>query len=200
MSQIECELKMRLPGGQAARRLGTVLGVPLATLEQVNLYLETTDGQVASGRSMVRLRREEGRWTLTYKRGLQVQAGYFEAREVEALLGASPEAEWSEADLPGLESLAPLRALRADGVLGELSVSGEVYNLRARYRLSNGDILELDRTRFPGGREDWEVEVETRRPEEVRALLTDLFDRAGVALEEQRQTKYERFLEAISPS
>lgn len=200
MSQIECELKMRLPGEQAARRLGTVLGAPLATVEQVNLYLETADGQVASGPSMVRLRREEGRWTLTYKRGLQVQAGYFEAREVEALLDASPEAEWSEADLPGLESLAPLRALRADGVPGELSVLGEVYNLRASYRLSNGDILELDRTRFPGGREDWEVEVETRRPEEVRALLADLFDRVGVALEEQRQTKYERFLEAISPS
>jgi uncharacterized protein YjbK len=200
VSQIECELKMRLPGEQAARRLGTVLGAPLATVEQVNLYLETADGQVASGPSMVRLRREEGRWTLTYKRGLQVQAGYFEAREVEALLDASPEAEWSEADLPGLESLAPLRALRADGVPGELSVLGEVYNLRASYRLSNGDILELDRTRFPGGREDWEVEVETRRPEEVRALLADLFDRVGVALEEQRQTKYERFLEAISPS
>lgn len=200
MSQIECELKMRLPGGQAARRLGTVLGVPLATIDQVNLYLETADRQVASGRRMVRLRREGGRWILTYKRGLQVQAGYFEAREVEAVLCANPEAGWSQADLPGLEPLAPLRALRADGVVGDLSVSGEVHNLRARYRLSNGDILELDRTRFPGGREDWEVEVETPRPEEVRALLAGLADQAGVALEEQRQTKYERFLEAIQPS
>jgi uncharacterized protein YjbK len=200
VSQVERELKMRLQGAQAARRLGTVLGVPLATIDQVNLYLETADRQVASGRRMVRLRREGGRWILTYKRGLQVQAGYFEAREVEAVLCAGPEADWSQADLPALEQLAPLQALRADGVAGNLSICGEVHNLRARYRLSNGDILELDRTRFPGGREDWEVEVETRRPEEVRALLAGLSDQAGVALEEQRQTKYERFLEAIQPS
>lgn len=200
MSQVERELKMRLEGAEAAQRLGMALGLPFETVQQVNLYLETTDHQVASGRSMVRLRCEEGRWILTYKRGLQVQAGYFEAREVEAVLCANPEAGWSQADLPGLETLAPLRALRADGVVGDLSVSGEVHNLRARYRLSNGDILELDRTRFPGGREDWEVEVETPRPEEVRALLAGLADQAGVALEEQRQTKYERFLEAIQPS
>ncbi len=200
MSELERELKLRLDGAEAARRLGRVLGVPFETVEQVNLYLETADRQVAAGRSMVRLRREEGRWILTYKRGLRVQAGYFEAREVEAVLPAGPKTRWSEADLPRLEQLAPLLALRADGVAGGLSVSGQVHNLRVRHRLSNGDILELDRTRFPGDRVDWEVEVETRRPEEVRVLLAGLAEEAGVVLEEQQQTKYERFLEAVKPS
>jgi len=200
MSGLERELKLRLEGAEAAQRLGNVLGVPFETVQQVNLYLETTRHQVASGRCMVRLRCEAGRWSLTYKRGLRVQAGYFEAREVEAVLPDCLKGHWSEADLPALEQLPPLQALRADGVAGNLSISGEVHNLRARFRLSNGDILELDRTRFPGDRVDWEVEVETRKPDEVRALLAGLAEEAGVVLQEQRQTKYERFLEAVKPS
>lgn len=197
MSGLERELKLRLQDGEAAGLLARVLGEPFEIVEQLNVYLDTRARQVASSRSMVRLRREGGRWSLTYKRGLRVQAGYFEAREVEVPLAALPQTDWSELGLSGLEDLAPLEALRADGVPGELAISGEVHNRRSRYRLSQGEVLELDRTRFPDGRVDWEVEVETRRPDEVRGLLADLAQRAGILFEEQDKTKYERFLEAL---
>lgn len=193
---MERELKFRLAGEADWRRLEAVLGPPSARLEQVNTYLDTPGREVAAGRAMLRLRSEDGRKAMTYKRGVRVEGGYFEARETESALG---EEEWSRlgaGDLAGLEDLPPLKALRADGVSGPLASCGEVRNLRQRFPLPTGDHLELDRTEFPNGRTDFEIEVETLQPEAVRALVEELAARAGVPLAIQEQTKYERFLEA----
>lgn len=194
----EQELKFRLRGESDWARLQEVLGPPAQRLEQVNTYLDTPDRAVAGGRGMVRLRSENGERVLTFKRGVRVEGGYFEAREVEVPLG---EAEWERAragDLEALEALEPLRALRDSGVRGPLAPSGEVRNLRQRFPLPSGEVLELDRTLFPNGREDFEIEVETRRPEEIRREVQALAERAGIELEVQRRTKYERFLEALT--
>lgn len=81
-------------------------------------------------------------------------------------------------DFPGVERMVPL---------------GQVQNLRIRYPLPTGDTAELDRTEFPGGGLDYELEVETEQPEEVERYLQSL----GVPLEPQSKTKFRRFLEAI---
>lgn len=191
---MERELKFQLRDEAAWRALQVVLGAPAGRLEQVNAYLDTPDRRVAARREMVRLRRENGDRVLTYKQGVRVEDGYFEAREFEAPVS---EDEWDRV-LAGdeLQHLEPLTVLRASIGPGPLQVTGEVRNLRTRFPLPNGDVLELDRTEFPGGRVDHEVEVETADPDEVRDLLEDLAERAGVRLEVQTRTKYERFLEA----
>jgi len=194
VSGVERELKLRLPDEAAWRRFRDSLGPPGACLEQINLYLDTPELEVAACRGMLRLRRQEGDWSVTYKRGLQVERGYFEALEVESPWPASPG---PAPDPAGLEHLPPLQALRAEGIRGALAVRGEVRNLRLRYPLPDGDVLELDRTTFPGGRVDFEVEVETLQPQRVLLTLEELARRAGVALHIQEQTKYERFLEAL---
>lgn len=196
LSPFERELKFRLRDEGDWRAVQQVLGAPAGRLEQVNAYLDTADGRVAERREMVRLRRENDARVLTYKQGVRAEDGYFEAREFEAPITAE---EWERllgGREVGLEHLEPLTVLRSSVGLGPLRVTGEVRNLRLRYPLANGDVLELDRTEFPGGRLDFEIEVETAHPEEVRSLLEDLAGRAGVPLEVQTRTKYERFLEA----
>ncbi len=190
---MEREVKLRLADEASWQRLQAVLGDPSASLDQVNLYLDTPSLEVAGRRGMLRLRRQDGTWSLTWKRGLRMEQGYFEALEVECPLD---EAAGQCPDLAALEHLPPVRSLRADGVAGPLALQGEVRNLRQRYPLTDGSVLELDRTTFPGGRVDFEVEVETMHPEQVTSLLEDLARRAGVVLQAQDRTKYERFLEA----
>ena len=197
---MERELKFRLDGEAAWRALLGALGNPREALEQVNLYLETPARGVLGARAMLRLRCEGGAWTFTYKRGVRVEGGYFQAREVEVPLPAGP---WDPPDgraLEALEELPPLQALRAEGIEGPLALRGRVRNLRQRFPLPNGDVLELDRTFLPSGRQAFEVEVETLRPEEARALLGELAGRAGVVLHVQERTKYERFLEDLEGS
>jgi uncharacterized protein YjbK len=193
LSSVEREIKLRLADEASWLRLQAVLGDPSASLDQVNVYLDTPSLEVAGRRGMLRLRGQDGVWSLTWKRGLRMERGYFEALEVECPLD---EAAGQCPDLSVLEHLPPVRALRADGIAEPLALRGEVRNLRQRYPLTDCAVLELDRTTFPGGRVEFEVEVETLHPEQVTALLEDLARRAGVVLLVQDRTKYERFLEA----
>lgn len=192
---MERELKFRLRGEEDWRAVQRLLGEPAARLEQENVYLDTAEGSVESRREMVRLRREGGARVLTYKQGVRVEDGYFEAREFEAPVTAEQWRLLLEGSEEALEGLAPLRELRAAVGRGALRSTGRVRNLRLCYPLSQGEKLELDRTEFPGGRVDFEIEVETSDPERVRLELHGLAARAGFPLEVQTRTKYERFLE-----
>lgn len=189
---IERELKYRLDE-VAYEHLKTALGKSQGQELQVNLYLDTPEGGISAAHGALRLRRERETRTLTYKRGLSQTGSFFEILELEAEVDEPLWQALASGLLPELP-LEPLERLRQDfpGVK-QLVPLGQVQNLRIRYPLPTGDTAELDRTEFPGGGLDYELEVETERPEEVERHLHTL----GVILAPQSKTKFRRFLEAV---
>lgn len=190
---IERELKYHLDEARY-ERLKTALGTPEHTKEQVNLYLDTPGRELCDAHGALRLRREGDKRFLTYKRGKAQEGSFFELHEFE--VEATPE-QWSllaGGKLPEGE-LEPIDRLKHDfpHVNGVVTL-GEARNLRICYPLPTGDTAELDRTTFPNGRVDFELEVETENPAEVERHLESL----GVPLTPQTKTKFRRFLDAIS--
>ena len=58
-------------------------------------------------------------------------------------------------------------------------------------------LLEVDRTRYPDGTVEVEVEVETEDIEGARATVEAVARLVNVRLVEQPKTKYRRFLERV---
>lgn len=191
----EKELKYALDE-QGYEALKTLLGEPQERVLQVNVYLDLADNRMDRLYGTLRLRQEEDARMVTYKRGRTQRGAYFELSEWEAPLteeqfsslrnGVVQPHWWNE--------LEPLRRFREDVPDADrLRAQGQVENLRIRYPLPTGDLAELDRTVFPDGRVDYELEVETEDPKAVDRHLHGL----GVPLDPQTRTKYRRFLEAI---
>ncbi|MEW6279767.1 MAG: CYTH domain-containing protein [Candidatus Eremiobacterota bacterium] len=192
---LERELKFALDRA-GYERMAECLGTPFEEVEQVNVYLDTASSQIEAMRAALRLRREGGQLLLTYKRGRAQTGAYFEIAEFEVPI--TPD-QWlgleTGSSLPDLE---PLQELHRDvPSLDPLVCLGRVENLRRRYPLPTGDVAELDRTVFPNGRVDYELEVETADPEAVERWLRE---HAGFPLVAQQTTKYRRFLDAIRPA
>lgn len=194
--RLERELKYRLRGEEDWRSLQAGLGPPLRAVTQVNHYLEAPDGRLGRASALLRVRLEgDGDRVLTFKKGERVQAGYFEAVEVDAQVSLSEqEALWGGSLEDALWSLSPLRAFEEDLGRAPLSLLGTIENLRLSFPLPSGGLLELDRTRFPDGSVDHEVEIETCEPELARGWFEALAGRLGIAAEPQLETKFERFL------
>ena len=201
MERRETEFKLLLEGAEGVSALRAVLpngpqAVP--TLAQTNHYFDTRDGAFAAGSCALRLRSEDGTWTITAK-GPALDAGceaalsqraeeecLVQELEAEAILAGqvSPLAlllESSGSPPPAL--LARLQELSSERPLVHL---GSFRNQRTRVGPVQLDgvhdpvVFEFDHTQFPGGREDWEVEVEIPGPE-VQATghaLRALFERA----------------------
>jgi len=72
--------------------------------------------------------------------------------------------------------------------------AGSMENRRRVYRMMRGLCLEVDASRYSGGAEDFEVEVETGEPDRDRPVLETLLADLGIRCEPQPETKYQRFL------
>ncbi|MGH9362465.1 MAG: CYTH domain-containing protein [Thermoanaerobaculia bacterium] len=193
---VESEIKYRLAEIDDYRKLTGPRGLEGAagSDRQENLYLDTADLRISSGGAMLRVRRSGSGAIVTFKAGAELEAGYFRSTEIEAPI-----------DPPALSSilkhpsslyrlpLAPAEILRAR--FGELSleVVGTLTNDRSRFR-AGAYLVEVDRLLFPDGSEEYEVEVETERPEEARAWLEAEFRRLSVRAAPSRQTKLARLL------
>jgi len=191
----ETELKYRLEGAEAYRRLCDRLGPPVEEWDQINHYYQSADGQIPGRRGVIRIRAEKGRVLFTVKLEGILENGLARAVEMEipwkgegAELPPRPEALW-EAAHPGMESLAAEHRSRVP-----LVRVGEMINRRKVYPLSGGLTLEVDESRYPDGETDHEVELETEDPDRDRIRLTGLLDAAGVSYSPQTETKYQRFL------
>ena len=137
--------------------------------------------------------------TLTVKLGRRLSGAYHETEELEAVITAS---EWApvRSGRRALTSLAaePARRLAALGLAFHLV--GGVTNLRLVYGPAalgltpvGKEELDLDRTRYPDGSADQELEYETDDPARVAPALAELFRRAKVTAGPQTRTKHERF-------
>ncbi|MGM0576761.1 MAG: CYTH domain-containing protein [Myxococcota bacterium] len=197
---MEQELKLALDPADLPRLLEG-LPAPERVVEQTNHYFVDPEGRAARARVMVRVREERDagsgelrRVVLTLKRRTAVEGGVFRAEEREAELDP---ADWlavreGERDLADAEA-PPLRWLRSETGVTALLRQGGFVNERRLVRHVGFD-LEIDRTSFPGGVVEAEVEVETDRPAEARAVVEGVARRQGVRLRDQTRGKYARYL------
>jgi hypothetical protein len=194
---LEQELKLALRDPAALPRLLAALPAPEGVWEQGNLYLIEPDAPPERARIMVRVRSEArdrgaARHVLTVKSGSRAVDGFFEAEEREVALSEA-QRRAIVADPAALLALAlePAQWLVAQGV-GRLVALGGMQNQRHVVHHA-GFVLELDRTEFPGGVVEAEVEVETDSPEAARAVVLEAARVAGVELEAQSLGKFTRF-------
>ena len=205
----EVELKLALAGEDALTALLSALPAdapaPLPPHEQLNHFFDTARGELRRAGLALRLREESGRFALTAKGPSAPDANgpLTDRAEEQVALDAS----WAFEVLGGLRSpldvlasrlgvgrVPLLDALRQAAGRRPLVRVGTFRNLRrilGPVSLPTGDepgsppvalTLELDRSEFPGGRVDHEVEVEVPpelAPAAERALRT-LCARAGV--------------------
>jgi hypothetical protein len=213
-SSHEIELKRRLSGSDAADRLLAVLGPVASDVQQVNHVFDTADWGLHRARHSLRLREEAGRFILTAKGPSRGVSGSVSVRseaesEIEPdvarrLLAAQgdPLAELrqraTDAAFRGLWE--GIEQARAGEPLGEL---GQFRNRRRTVPVVVAPGLhlsvEVDRTHFPNGRIDDEVEIELPRPElaaEVEAWLAERASAAGIDTEPST-AKFGRFYAAL---
>lgn len=211
----EIELKLAVGGPDALRavaaaalRRGARARPPL---RQENLFFDAPDGRLRRADHTLRLRAEGGRFRLAAKGPLEGRAdpALHVRAEEEAELGADEALALQRDGAGALDALeralgqtspliARLRRLLAGA---ELVHAGAFENERVVVGpLAAGGAqlyLELDRTLFPGGRVDCEVELELPAGalEAGRALLLALLDEAGV-VGTPAASKAARFFEA----
>jgi len=197
---LEVEFKLALPGEAARARLLARLGADPAQVPvvQENHFFDTRSRALARGRSGLRLRSAGTARTLTLKGPPQATpvtpgAGALHARAEEELELAPDEAQ---AVLAGtLDPLVLFRARRPGSALARrahelvggqaLLHLGSFRNERlaiASERLA-GLVLELDRTHFPGGHVEHELELElpdAAAAPAVEAALRALLAEVGV--------------------
>jgi adenylate cyclase class IV len=200
---MERELKMALDGPTDLATILSRLPAPTDTVEQHNHYFVDPHSLLSTLGMMVRVREERSpeapaprQVILTLKRRVSVSDGVFVAHEMESCL---PPEDWEEVragarDLLSLSSDG-LQTIRDLGV-SQLQLRGTMVNLRRKISLG-GFILEVDQTTFPNGVIESEIEVETERPEEARAMLEDVARTAGITLRLQTRGKYGRLLEHL---
>ena len=218
--KVETELKLGLVDALQLPLLLTVMPAPRLLVEQVNSYMTDLDHTLQRAAIMLRVRVER-MWTgaaardrfeagqppidtlvtVTAKRRLSIEAGVFVAQEFEQTmaLGAWRAIEIGDKQLLNLPGAA---TAFVKAQVGELAVfrQGMMTNLRHIIDAPGGLVLEVDRTRFPDGSIDAEVEVETDDLARAREVVQAYAQEAGVTLFEQTKGKYRRFCERGTPS
>ncbi|MGH7788547.1 MAG: CYTH domain-containing protein [Candidatus Binatia bacterium] len=213
-SHDEIELKRRLIGAGAADKLVAVLG-PVAVLKrQINHVFDTEDRRLNQQRYSVRLRLEDGTPVVTAK-GPSRGVGAHTSSRTEA--EAEIESTLADEILAGRgDPVAGLRERETDRAYDELwrgldqardgrplRAVGHFENQRRTVPvvLPSGLALtvEVDRTRFPDGRVDDEIEIEVPSDDvvsEVEAWLDERAAAAGVTIGPSR-SKVGRFFAAL---
>ena len=215
----EVELKLLVDGPEALRAVAAAAARRGARAgparRQENHFFDARDGRLRRADHTLRLRAEEGRFELCAKG--PAEAGGDAELHVRAEAEAEVDAGLARRVLAGEVSIldALERALarpsallaRIRAVLGgaALEHAGSFENERTvvgPLRADGAELaLELDRTRFPGGRVDCEVELElpASAARAGRALLAELMAESGV-LGRPAPSKAARFFEALSAS
>jgi hypothetical protein len=195
-SSTELELKRLLLGEGAAAQLLAVLGAPLATKHQINHIFDTPERHLSQGRHSLRLRFENGQAVLTAK-GPSRKVGAAASTRTEA--EAQIEAQVAADILAGRrDPLAALKEREQDPNYAELwrgidlALAGRPLQQMGQFEnqrrcvpvtLPSGLRLEveLDRTVFPGGRVEEEVEIEIPEERSVAEVESWFEERALAA-------------------
>ena len=203
---IERELKLTLTEAEAAL-LAAAFGPPLHTFRQRNHYLDTPEGALRRRGYGLRLREEDGDLRLTLKGPTRGTGGMTERLELEAAISRDEARDL----LAGGRCLAELPLpipdeLRDPSTSGHLRELGMIENQRRVIRLPLPGVpprqpievdAELDRTRYPDGSIENELEIEWPHPETPfpEAAVRELLSRHGIPWRPGTKSKLARFLE-----
>ena len=197
-SKREREVKFAILTEKDFERVLARLGPGIRRVVQVNLYLDTSRHELAAGGRMLRARvTSAGDCLLTFKEMVRFDGGEMEAREEEVpcdrgVLEKAIEVGLRNADLCKLLPEDVLSALPADALMVRAWAKTERF-----VRKMDADVkVYLDRTAYPGGVEDFELEVECDDVSRARAVAEELVGAAGVALLPQTRTKNQRAIMA----
>lgn len=194
----EKELKIKIDSERNFALLLDKLGTPDSIQRQTNYYFDSSSRKLWHERVMLRLRTFDGKAVLTIKGGANIQQGYFQCDETEEEL-LLPNKETLSSDklflLQTAKSFLVKYLPQFDSI--DLLLQGSMSNTRHIYAKGE-ELWEIDHTIFSGGREDFEIEVETLEPERVERELRQIFAQLGIAFEYQTKTKYRRFLENLA--
>ena len=135
-------------------------------------------------------------YVFTLKQGLTQERGYFRSIELEEQLDPRQTVSVLRGDLTVLGSSAPGKFL-SERRITVCRFLGQLLNTRCCFRRSNGELWELDLSRFPN-RSDCELEVETSDPEQALSEIRAIARILNVPVQAQTKTKLQRFLEANS--
>lgn len=215
---IEHEFKLFLPSEAALEAVLARLGAPAGPPEvQTNHFFDTPSRDLRRARLALRLRHEAGTHTLTLK-GPSLQSDALSATRPEEELEIAPDqaADVLAGNTSALELLArsagasPLVArARAASAGAPLRTIGSFVNHRQRvgpleFPPRSGApalVFELDRTEFPDGSVQRELEVELPADApagEIEAGLARLFAELGLPLRgaESKAARFFRLLDA----
>ncbi len=194
---MEQEVKILLEGRGAYLRMARVLGRPVTTCQQDDLYFDTPDHQLFRvHRGALRVRRcRPGSVQVTFKWKADLdERGFLVAIEEEAPLD---ENTWLRLLGEGIQGVTiPLLAHVQERVGGRLELVGQTATLRETYRGPGGFPWILDATCFPDGSMDYELEIEVER-KQATAVLSEFRRLAAtnaIAWRTQTQTKLHRLL------
>ncbi|MGQ9590013.1 MAG: NYN domain-containing protein [Planctomycetota bacterium] len=201
--EVEREVKFAIPSREDFLRLrdSPEWGAPGRTVRQFNYYFDTGDRLLGQNRILLRIREDAGpsgrRCTVTWKCGRETAPGVFESEEIEEEIPAAA-LDAARRDPGKLWEISPRVAAALSERIGRrpLGLAGSLENERTR-REVGGWILELDRTSFPDGSENYELEIETDRPLEAKAWAEREVEGKGIRLAPERRTKYERLLARV---
>ena len=193
---IENEIKLEVSSGEDFGRILEFFSA-CATEESrdvlVNYYLDTEDLALAKQLIMIRVRSAKKNF-LTFKNGTQVEDGYFRSTEIEVELNAQQLDEALAS--PGVLfdwNVEPIQELEQQIGRVELKLIGKLENERTRLQVDD-HLVELDRMRFPDLSEEYEIELESERPEEAREWCLTRLSKLGVEVSPSTRTKFHRLL------
>jgi uncharacterized protein YjbK len=220
----ETEFKVAVESERAFDALLRQLDLPARefhpSVQQLNHFFDTRNHALLAHGLTLRLREEAGRHTLTLKgeeRRATADGTLTERLEEEVRLPLEVALDVLQGTIPPREALAKrlgeagAPALRAlDAALGgaELHYVGKFENRRTRLPPVSLDaggsgvtvVFELDRSTFPGGAVEHEIEVELRAAgcdaAVVHASLVALLERAGVRWV-AAESKARRFFDSL---
>jgi inorganic triphosphatase YgiF len=212
---MEIELKVGLASEADRQRLLKAFGPAQDSLLQKNIFLRDRGGRLAELQSVLRVRRERqfpaagpplDTVTLAFKGDAVPKGALFCREETECALGLpliDVERDPSRLLELGLPPIARLREAVPD--ITGLEVLGAFENQRTLVHVplnvegrEMAPVWEVDRTVFPGGRVECELEIELPEAQghaEVLLAVQRRLEVAGVEIRPEGRSKFARFLQ-----
>ncbi|KAK3435781.1 hypothetical protein EUGRSUZ_C00486 [Eucalyptus grandis] len=192
---MEVEVKLRLPGADAHRRVASLLSPHrLRTDRQENLFFDGAAGELSSRRAVLRLRFYNGdaRCVASLKARAVLVDGVSRVEEDEEELDPARGRE-CVADPGKMGSMGSrvLRRCREEFGVGEFVGLGGFGNVRDVYEWK-GLTLEVDETKYEFGT-CYEIECESSDPEAVKKVIEEFLKENGVEYKYSEASKFAIF-------
>lgn len=187
----ETELKYLLESDEALERFQSELPGFEGERQQENIYLDQAGLLRAKG-CLFRIRIENGEGVVTLKMSGGLVSGVGRAVEFSENLDSDSLRFIHQGDfiqaLSGHSCIEKAEAV-CEVPLKSLSEWGRIQNQRRRYRLEGGWLIEVDRSRYPGGEIRREIELESEDPQAARQVIEPFFEKSAVEWRWAKESK-----------